>query len=74
MAMKGLHNSTIDEIILQGHLDEDQARALLYEHKSNMAAMEKLMDDEVSRQRMMLQEKLVIRKAMAVANVSYVIL
>ena len=71
MALKGEQSATLDEIILQGELDEEQARNLLREHKSNVATLEKLMDEEVSRQRMLLEEKLSTRKAMAHASVSY---
>ena len=71
MALKGEQSATLDEIILQGELDEEQARGLLREHKSNVATLEKLMDEEVSRQRMLLEEKLSTRKAMAHASVSH---
>ncbi|XP_072026973.1 limbin-like [Amphiura filiformis] len=68
MDLKGQQSATLDEVILQGELDEEQATSLIREHKSNVATLEKLMDDEVSRQRMLLEEKLARRKAMAHAN------
>ena len=71
MELKGQQSATLDEVILQGELDEEQARNLIREHKANVATVENAMDEEVSRQRMLLEEKLARRKAMAHANVRY---
>ena len=67
--MKALQQDYVDQAILQGKLDEDQARALLTEHHQSMATLEKLMDEEMSRQRMMLEEKLARRKLLTKATV-----
>ncbi len=40
------------------------------EHFKNQTAIEKIYDDEISRQRMTLEEKLARRRALAEANVS----
>ncbi|XP_071494829.1 limbin-like [Diadema antillarum] len=65
IAIKTIQQEYLDQAILQGGLDEDQARALLQEHHQSMATVERLMDEEMSRQRMALEEKLNKRKLLA---------
>ncbi|XP_038070611.1 uncharacterized protein LOC119739670 [Patiria miniata] len=70
LAIKSLQQEHLDEIILQSKLDEDAAMKLLREHRSNQQDLETAMDDELSRQRMLLEEKLAKRRALAQYNES----
>eukprot|EP00057_Strongylocentrotus_purpuratus_P005801 XP_003731788.1 PREDICTED: myosin heavy chain, fast skeletal muscle isoform X2 [Strongylocentrotus purpuratus] len=70
IAMKAVQQEYMDKAILQGKLDEDQARRLLSEHQQDMSTVERLMDEEMSRQRMSLEEKLARRKLLAKATES----
>ena len=47
----------------------EQAEWLMKEHFKNQAAIEKIYDDEISRQRMALEEKLARRRALAQEHV-----
>ncbi len=49
----------------------EQAEWLMKEHFKNQTAIAKIYDDEISRQRMTLEEKLARRRALAEANVSW---
>ncbi|XP_022091836.1 trichohyalin-like [Acanthaster planci] len=68
LGVKSLQEGYLDEVILQSKLDEDAAARLLREHRSNMQDLETAMDDELSRQRMLLEEKLAKRRALAQSN------
>lgn len=69
--MKAVQQEYMDKAIIQGKLDEDQARRLLSEHQQDMSTVERLMDEEMSRQRMSLEEKLARRKLLAKATVRW---
>ncbi|XP_063964091.1 limbin-like isoform X1 [Lytechinus pictus] len=70
IAMKAVQQEYMDKAILQGKLDEDEARRLLSEHQQDMSTVERLMDEEMSKQRMSLEEKLGRRKLLAKATES----
>ena len=54
-----------------GKLNPEQYDWLMKEHFKNQATVEKLFDDEISRQRMILQEKLARRRLLAETTVHY---
>ncbi|XP_071793677.1 uncharacterized protein [Asterias amurensis] len=71
LAVKALQQECLDEVILQSKLDENAAMRLLREHHSNTADLESAMDNELSRQRMLLEEKLAKRRALVQSNESF---
>ena len=70
MGMKELQQQTLKEITEQGKLTKQQADWLMSEHLKNQKALEGMYDEEISRQRQVLEEKLARRKALAMAAVS----
>lgn len=58
------------EVINQGQLHAEQADWLIKEHKRQQEAVHRMYDEEISRQRMVLEEKLARRRALAQASVS----
>ena len=73
MGMKELQQQALNEIVDQGKLTKQQADWLLSQHLKNQKALEGLYDEEISRQRQVLEEKLARRKALAQAAVSCLI-
>ena len=69
MGIKGLQQEYLEDVGKQGQLSEEQADWLMKEHFKNQTAVDKLYDDEISRQRMVLEEKLARRRALAEAKV-----
>ena len=74
MGMKELQQQALNEIVDQGKLTKQQADWLLAEHLKNQKALEGMYDEEISRQRQVLEEKLARRKALAQAAVSFMML
>ncbi|KAJ8317460.1 hypothetical protein KUTeg_005364 [Tegillarca granosa] len=68
MELKELEQNTIDELQGQGKLSQEKVDWLIKEHKNTQNKLEKLYDEEISRQRMLLEEKLERRKALAKAS------
>ena len=60
----------MSEVISQGQLQAEQADWLIKEHKKQQDAVHRMYDEEISRQRMVLEEKLARRRALAQASVS----
>ena len=65
MNLKELQQEMMDEVKLNGKLSAEQAQWLMNEYYKNQANIEQIYDDEISRQRMILEEKLARRRAMA---------
>lgn len=51
-------------------MPEEQAAWLMKEHAKNVSALDKIHDEELSRQRLVLEEKLAQRRALAELSVS----
>ncbi|XP_025094729.1 calponin homology domain-containing protein DDB_G0272472-like isoform X2 [Pomacea canaliculata] len=67
MGIKELLQGLIQDTVSQGHLQEEQADWLVKEHKKQQEAVHRMYDEEISRQRMVLEEKLARRRALAKA-------
>ncbi|XP_052251546.1 trichohyalin-like isoform X1 [Dreissena polymorpha] len=67
MGIKELQLQALQDVKDQGKLSDQQIKWLLAEHQKNQKALEGMYDDEISRQRMNLEEKLARRKALAQA-------
>ncbi|KAK3595846.1 hypothetical protein CHS0354_014668 [Potamilus streckersoni] len=65
MGLKELHLQLMQDTKEQGQLSKKQADWLMNEHRKNQKGLEKLYDEEISRQRMVLEEKLARRKNLA---------
>ncbi|XP_074642074.1 uncharacterized protein LOC141899588 [Tubulanus polymorphus] len=65
MAIKETQQTTLDGVVTDGDLTQEQADWLMREHAKLQSKLEKLYDDEISRQRMVLEEKLTRRKGLA---------
>ena len=72
MGMKELQQQVLNDVIDKGQLTKQQADWLLAEHLKNQKALEGMYDEEISRQRQVLEEKLARRKALAQAAVSII--
>ena len=70
MGMKEIQQQALSDVRDQGKLSDQQMKWLLAEHQKNQKALEGLYDEEISRQRMLLEEKLARRTALAQAAVS----
>ena len=70
MGVKELQSLYMDDVIKQGDLSSEKADWLIKQHKNQQSAIHAMYDDEISRQRMNLEEKLARRKALAQASVS----
>ncbi|XP_056006535.1 trichohyalin-like isoform X2 [Ostrea edulis] len=64
MGMKEIEQDLLGDVIQQGHLVGEKAEWLLEEHRKVQSQMEKMYDEEVARQRFILEEKLEKRKAL----------
>ena len=60
----------MDDTIVQGNLHQEQAEWLMKEHKKQQQAIQRMYDEEISQQRIVLEEKLARRKALAQMSVS----
>ena len=71
MGIKTAQQDFLDDVIKESNLPHgEQVDWIMKEHFKNQSALEKLYDDEISRQRMILEEKLARRKALAQISVS----
>ena len=70
MGIKELQQGMMSEVITQGQLHAEQADWLMKEHKKQQDGVHRMYDEEISRQRMVLEEKLARRRALAQASVS----
>ena len=60
----------LHELKHKSNLPEEQAAWLLKEHSQNVSNLEKIHDDELCRQKLVLEEKLAKRRALAELSVS----
>ena len=66
MRIKSSQQEYLDDVIGEAGLPHgEQVDWIMKEHFKNQGAIEKMFDDEISRQRMVLDEKLARRKALA---------
>ena len=70
MGIKELQSHYIEDVVNEGELNAQKAEWLIKQHKEQQEAIHAMYDDEISRQRMNLEEKLARRKALAQASVS----
>ena len=71
LGIKQAQQEYLEDVIKEGNLPVgEQVDWLIKEHMKNQGTLEKLYDDEVSRQRMVLEEKLAKRRALAAMAVS----
>lgn len=70
MGIKELQIQALNDVKDQGKLSDQQMKWLLAEHMKNQKTLEGLFDEEISKQRMSLEEKLARRKALAQSAVS----
>ncbi|XP_066278438.1 limbin-like isoform X2 [Branchiostoma lanceolatum] len=68
VGLKELQHNLLKDVAEQAELSEEEAARIMREHKENQATINRLMDEEMSRQRMLLEEKLAQRRAMAKAK------
>ena len=74
LGIKQAQQEYLDDVIKEGNLPVgEQVDWLIKEHMKNQGTIEKLYDDEVSRQRMVLEEKLAKRRALAALSVITII-
>ena len=71
MGIKELQQGLLGDVKDEGKLTSEQAEWLMKQYLTDQAAVEKLYDDEISRQRMILEEKLARRRALAQKTVSF---
>jgi len=65
MGLKELQQDLLKDVQEQGQLTDEKAEWLIKEHQKAQKDLELLYDDEISRQRMQLEEKLERRRALA---------
>ena len=70
MGVKEIETHYIEDVIKEGDLNTQKADWIMKQFKEQQDAIHSLYDDEISRQRMHLEEKLARRKALAQASVS----
>ena len=70
MGIKDLQQQMLDDVKEKGQLNTEKADWLMNEHRNNQSAINGLYDDQVARQRLLLDEKLARRKALAQMAVS----
>ncbi|KAL8610097.1 hypothetical protein ACOMHN_024563 [Nucella lapillus] len=68
MGIKEAQQNMMSEVISKGQLQAEQADWLMKEHKKQQEAVHRMYDEEISRQRMVLEEKLAKRRALATAS------
>lgn len=64
MGIKSLQQELLNDIKSQGQLTTEQADWLMKEHFKNQSTIEHTYDEEISRQRMLLDEKLALRRSL----------
>ncbi|XP_023932030.1 uncharacterized protein LOC106179092 [Lingula anatina] len=64
-AVKDIQRQCLSQIVEQGELNQQQADWIINEHQKNQEKVDKIYDDEVSRQRAALEEKLTRRRMLA---------
>lgn len=67
IAMKDLQKECLSDVKKQGNLTDEQMKWLFAEYQRNQKALDNMYDEEISKQRMILEEKLAKRKALAKA-------
>lgn len=72
--MKELQQGMLNEAGEIGLLNQQKVNWMLNEHKSTQEKLENVYDEEISRQRMLLEEKLERRRAMAKTSVNITVL
>ncbi|XP_041369582.1 limbin-like [Gigantopelta aegis] len=65
MGSKEVQQTLLDDTVAQGQLRQEQAEWLMKEHKRQQEAIHRMYDEEISQQRIVLEEKLARRKALA---------
>ncbi|XP_005098587.1 myosin-9 isoform X2 [Aplysia californica] len=68
MNIKELQSYYMDDVVKEGDLNAQKAEWLIKQHKEQQEEIHRMYDDEISRQRMNLEEKLARRKALAQAS------
>lgn len=68
--MKELQQGMLNEAGEIGLLNQQKVNWMLNEHKATQEKLENVYDEEISRQRMLLEEKLERRRAMAKTSVN----
>lgn len=68
--MKELQQATLNELKSKTEMPDEMAAWLMKEHANNVAHLEKIHDDELCRQKLVLEEKLAKRRALAELSVS----
>ena len=72
--MKELQQGMLNEAGEIGLLNQQKVNWMLNEHKATQEKLENVYDEEISRQRMLLEEKLERRRAMAKTSVNITVL
>ena len=71
MGIKSLQQEYLEDVTKEGKLvNQEQIDWLMKEHYKNQSTLETMYDDEISRQRVLLEEKLARRRALAQKTVS----
>ena len=70
MGLKEIQMQALKDVQDIGKLNDQQMKWLMSEHQNSQKALEGMYDEEISKQRMALEEKLAKRKAIAQAAVS----
>lgn len=72
--MKELQQGMLNEAGEIGLLNQQKMNWMMNEHKATQEKLEKVYDEEISRQRMLLEEKLERRRALAKTSVNITVL
>ncbi|KAK3095945.1 hypothetical protein FSP39_021134 [Pinctada imbricata] len=68
MGMKEIQQEMLDEVVREGQLSHEKADWLIKEHRETQKKIDNMYDEEIARQRLVLEEKLERRKALAKAE------
>ena len=68
--MKELQQQMLEDVKDKGQLDSEKMDWLMNEHRNNQTTLNGLYDDQIARQRLLLEEKLARRRALAERAVS----
>ena len=66
---KELQQQALNDLKEKTEMPEEQAAWLMKEHAKNVSALDRIHDEELSRQRLVLEEKLAQRRALAELSV-----
>lgn len=69
--MKELQQQTLNSLRVKLQLPEEQAAWLLKEHAKTVTHLDEMYDNELCRQKLVLEEKLAKRRALAEMSVSF---